>query len=101
MPEPRHARRRAQLPGLGLLPTCNRERTIKIRFGFCCVWLGRLKGDFPGHAMDLGLSPFFLRPFYCLYRVVNATPSIVNLAKFRMSHCQVLQGMRFIKSCLS
>jgi hypothetical protein len=39
--------------------------------------------------MHLGLAPFFLRAFYFLYRVVNATPRIVELAKARVSHCQV------------
>jgi hypothetical protein len=39
--------------------------------------------------------PFFFRPFYFVYRVVCATPSIVRLAKFRMSHCQILQVLRF------
>jgi DNA-binding winged helix-turn-helix (wHTH) protein len=34
-------------------------------------------------------------------RVVNATPSIVRLAKLRVNHCQIPQMPRFIKSCSS
>ena len=49
----------------------------------------RLECDFPGNAIHLGLAPFFLRFFYFAYRVVNATPSIARLAKFRVSHCQM------------
>ena len=72
-----------------MLLTRDRERAIKIRFCFFWIRRERLECDFPGNAMHLGLAPFFLRPFYFLYRVVNATPSIVKLAKFRISHCQM------------
>jgi hypothetical protein len=65
-----------------LLLTRYRERVLEIRFCFFYIWRGRLEGDFPGNAMHLGLAPSFFRPFYFLYRVVNATPSIVRLAKF-------------------
>ena len=86
---------------LALLSTGNRERAIKIRFCFFWIRRERFECDFPGNAMHLGLAPFLLRPFYFLYRVVNATPSIVKLAKFRVSHCQMLQIPRFMKSCFS
>jgi hypothetical protein len=66
------------------------------RFWF---WRDRFECNFPGNAMHLSLAPFFLRLFYFVYRVVNATPSIVKLAKFCISHCQILQVLRFIKSC--
>ena len=49
----------------------------------------RLECNFPGNAMQLSLAPLFLRPFYFVYRVVNATPGIVRLTKFRISHCQM------------
>ena len=88
-PEPRHAHRRAQLPGFCLLLTRDSKCAIKILFCFFRIRRGRLECDFPGNAMHLGLAPFFLRPFYFVYRVVNATPSIVRLAKFRVSHCQI------------
>jgi hypothetical protein len=77
------------------------ESALEIRFSFCCVWLGRLEGDFACNAVDLGLAPFFFRLFYFVYRVVNATLSIVKLAKFRIRLCQILQVLRFIKSCSS
>ena len=67
----------------------NRESALEIGFRFFRLWLWRLEYDFPGNAMHLRLAPFFLRPFYFVYRVVNATPSIVKLAKFRISHCQI------------
>ena len=84
-----------------MLLTCYRECAIEIRFCFFWIRGERLECDFPGNAMQLGLAPFFLRPFYFVYRVVNATPSIVRLAKFRVSHCQMPQIPRFIKSCSS
>ena len=40
-PEPRHAHRCAQFPGLCLLLSRNRERTFEIRFRFCRVRLRR------------------------------------------------------------
>ena len=85
-----------------MLLTRDREGAIEIRsLLFAASGCERLECDFPGNAMHLGLAPFFLRPFYFVYRVVNATPSIVKLAKFRISHCQILTGVRFIKSCSS
>ena len=85
----------------GLLLTRDRERTLEIRFRFCRIRLGRLEGDFAGNAMHLSLALFFLRPFYFRHRVVNATPSIFRLAKFRIGHCQMPQMPRFIDSCSS
>src|SRR5262249_32782583 len=86
-PEAGPTDRRAQLPRFFLLLARNRECVIKILFCFFGVRLARLECDFPGNAMHLGLAPFFLRSFYFFYRVVNATPSIVKLAKFRVSDC--------------
>jgi hypothetical protein len=40
-PEPGHARRRTELPGLRLLLTGNGERMLEIDFGFCLILLGR------------------------------------------------------------
>jgi hypothetical protein len=40
-PEPGHARRRTELPGLRLLLTGNGERMLEIDFGFCLIPLGR------------------------------------------------------------
>ena len=40
-PEPRHAHCCAQFPGLCLLLSRNRERTLEIRFRFCRVRLRR------------------------------------------------------------
>jgi len=86
-PEPRHAHRRAQLPRLCLLLTRNTSARSKYFSAFSVSGAGDLSA-ISGNAMYLGLAPFLLRPFYFLYRVVNATPSIVKLAKFRMSRCQ-------------
>jgi hypothetical protein len=38
----------AQLPGLCLLRTRNRERTLEMRLGLGRVWLWRLERDFSG-----------------------------------------------------
>ena len=84
-----------------MLLTGDGESAIKILFCLFRIRRERFECDFPGNAMHLGLAPFFFRPFYFLYRVVNATPSIVRLAKFRISHCQMQQMPRFIKSCSS
>src|SRR4029077_5968006 len=88
-PEPRHTHRRAQFPGFCLLPPRPCECPIKIRL--CLFWIRheRLECNFPSNAMHLGLAPSFLRNFYFVYRVVNATPRIVKLAKFCVSHCQI------------
>ena len=54
-PEPRHAHRYTQFPGLCRLLTRNRERTLEIRLSLCRIRLGRLERDFPGNAIDLGI----------------------------------------------
>src|SRR5215831_3438829 len=86
-PEASEAHRCAQLPGFCLLLTCDSKRAIKILFCFFGVRRGRFERDFTGNAINFGLAPFFLRSFYFVYRVVNTTPSIVKLAKFRVSDC--------------
>ena len=45
-PEPRHAHRGAKFPGFGLLLTCYRKSTIKIRF--CLFWIQ----EAPGHRSE-------------------------------------------------
>jgi len=50
-PEPRHAHRSAQFPGLCLL-TCNRVRSLETGFGFCCIRLWRHQGDFASDAIN-------------------------------------------------
>ena len=72
-----------------MLGTRNGKGTLEIRLRFCRIGLRGLEFNFPGNAMRLGLTPFFLRNFYFVYRPVNATPSIVKLAKFRISHRQM------------
>ena len=67
----------------------NPKRAVKIPFCFFRIWWKRLECDFTGNAMHLCLAPLFLRSLYCVYRVVNATPRILMLAKFRVSHCQI------------
>ena len=99
-PEARKAHCGAEFPDL-LLLTGDAEGALEMLFCFFRIRRGRLERDFPGNAINFGLQPFFLRPFYFVYRVVNATPSIVRLAKFRVSHCQMSQMPRFIKSCSS
>jgi hypothetical protein len=52
-PEPRHAHYCAQLPGLCLLLSRNRERPLEIRFHFYRVRLRPHRRDFSSDAMDL------------------------------------------------
>jgi hypothetical protein len=80
-PEPRHARRRAQFPGLCLLGPGNCERPLEIRFRFCRIRFGRLERDLAGNAINLSLPPPFLGSFHCNYRFTNAAPGIIELAK--------------------
>ena len=61
-------------------------------FCFRGIRLRRLERDFPGNSMHLGFAPLFLRPLYFVYRVINATPSIVRPAKFRLSSLAAVQG---------
>src|SRR6476619_2377622 len=100
-PEEREANGGAEFPRFCLLLTRDSKCAIKILFCFFRIWRGRLERDFTGNAINFGLAPFFLRSFYFVYRVVNATPGIVKLSKFRISHCQMPQMPRFIKSCSS
>jgi hypothetical protein len=79
-PEPREARRRAKLPGAGLLGARDRERTLERCFGFRRIRLRRPQCDFTGHAMDVGFPPPFLGFFHRRDRLVNAAPSIVEMA---------------------
>src|SRR5208282_6272725 len=79
----RHAHRRAQFPGLCLLRARNRERALEIRVRFRRIRLGRLKRDFPGHAMDLGLEPPFLGCFDNGNSFADAARSVIELAEVR------------------
>src|SRR5262249_44337637 len=80
-PEPCHAHRRAQFPGLCLLLTRNRQRVLEIRFRFRRIRLWRQQRDLPGHAMDLGLPLSVFACFHCCDRFTNATPGVIELAK--------------------
>jgi hypothetical protein len=82
-------KRGAEFPGFCLLLTCDHERTLEIRFCFCCIRLRRLERDFPGHAMDLGFAPLFFCCFDCCRRFANAPPSVIELAEFRISSRQM------------
>ena len=76
-PQPRHAHRRTQFPGLCLLLPRNRERTFEICFRFRCIRLRRPERDFPGYAMDFCLAPRFLCCVYCIRRFADAAPSVI------------------------
>src|SRR5580693_6109777 len=71
-PEACEAHGGAQLPGLCLLGTSYRKCMLKIAFCFFRIRRERLECDFPGNAMHLFFPALFLRPFYFVYRVVNA-----------------------------
>jgi hypothetical protein len=76
------------MPGLGLLSTRNRERVLEIRFSFRRIRLCRQQRDLTRDAIDLGFVLFFGRSDR-RQRFVNATPSIIELAEFRVGSRQV------------
>ena len=84
-PQPRHAHRCAQFPGLCLLRTRNRERTLETFFRFDGIRLRRQELNLAGHAMDIGFLPSFLGYFRRRYCFANAPPSILELAEGGMS----------------
>jgi hypothetical protein len=88
-PEPRHAHRPAQLPGLCLLLTCHRERTLEIDLRFRRVGFWRHQRDFSGNAMDLGLAPRFLGCVHRRHRFADAAPSVIELTEFRVGPRQI------------
>jgi hypothetical protein len=75
-------------PGLGLLRTHNRERVLEIRFSFRRIRLCRQQRDLTRDAIDLGFVPLFLGRSDRRQRFVNATPSIIELAEFRVGSRQ-------------
>jgi hypothetical protein len=66
-PKPRHAHRRAQLPGFGLLLTRYRESTFEIALRFCRIRGGANVGASPRrlHVRPTKLCPSF-RQFGCI-----------------------------------
>src|SRR5215831_18317564 len=76
-PESCHAHRGAQFPGLCLLLTCDRARTLEICLCFCRIRLRRIERDLPGHAMDLGLPLSVFGCFHCCDRFTNAAPGLI------------------------
>ena len=61
---------------------CNRERPFEIRFRFRHIRVGRLKRDFSGQAMNLGLPPPIIGCFERRYRLANGAPGVIELTEF-------------------
>jgi hypothetical protein len=81
-PEPRHAHRRAQFPGL--LRSRDRKSALEISLGFSRIRRRRLKRDLTGYAIDLGLEPRFFRCFDRRHCFANGSPGFVEL--YRVLH---------------
>src|ERR1700722_10363125 len=88
-PEPRHAHRSTQFPGLCLLRSRNGKRTLEIRLRFHRVPLERRERDFSCYTIDLGFPPPFLGCFNLRHRFADAAPSVTELAKSRISSRQI------------
>src|SRR5262249_25809983 len=88
-PEPRHAHRCAQFPGLCLLLACNRESALKIPFRLRRVRLRRLQGDFAGNTMNFGLVPSFLAHLDRRHRFTNTSLGIGELTEFSIRSRQM------------
>ena len=84
-PEPRHAHRRAQFPGLCLLLTRDRERTLEIRFRFRRIRFRRLSSAI-SPAIRLTSASHHLSSgcFNSRHRFANAAPSVIELTEFRI-----------------
>src|ERR1700730_14181797 len=87
-PQPRHAHRRAELPGFGLLRARDRKRAFEMRLRFCHIRIRHQQRDFPGSSVDLGLEPLFLGYFHRRCRFATVAPSIVELAEVRIGSRQ-------------
>ena len=88
-PEPRHAHRRAQFPGLRLLLTRNRERALEVRFRFRRIRLAATSARFRRLCDGPRPRTTFLGCFHRRHRFANAAPSVIELAEFRMGRRQI------------
>src|SRR5262249_10069246 len=79
-PQPRHAYRSAQFPGLRLLRPRNRERALEILFSFRHIRLRQQQRDFPGNAIGLSLEPPFLGCFHSSDCFTDAAHSVIELS---------------------
>ena len=82
-PEPRHAHRRAQFPGLCSLLVRDCECAVEIGLRFRGIRLWRFQHDFSGEAIDLGLEQPLLGYFDRGHRLGDTVPSVTKLAEFR------------------
>ena len=78
-----------EFPGLRLLLTRHCKCALEILLRFRSVRLRRLKRDFAGDAIDLGLAPPFLGCLYRRHRFANAVRGIIELAEFRVGSRQI------------
>src|SRR5262249_61165924 len=62
-PQPRHAHRRAEFPGLCLLFAGNRECAFEINFSLCGIRFRRYGREFARCSLDLCFVPCFLGCF--------------------------------------
>ena len=87
--QPGHAHCGAEFPRLCLLLARNFERPVEIRFCFRDVGLRFQLRNFPGHAIDLGLTQSFAVRFYSGHRFTNAAPSVIQSAEFGVGGRQI------------
>jgi hypothetical protein len=88
-PETGEAHGGAEFPGFGLLLAGNYEPVVEMSFGFRGIRLWRRERYLAGDAMNLTLPPRFFGCFYCRHCFINAAPSVIELAEFRMSPSQI------------
>jgi len=87
-PQPGHAHRGAQLPGLCLLLARDRERPLEIGFRLCRFWLRGHQHNFACNAMYLGLAPSLLGRLGHAPCLRDAPPRLLELTELRISSCQ-------------
>jgi hypothetical protein len=83
-PQPRQANRRAQFPGLCLLPPRNGKGALEICCRFFRAWLEQHQCDFSGGAIHLGLAPSFLGRFHQSACLADGAPGIIELTELRV-----------------
>src|SRR6516225_2053261 len=81
-PQPRHAHRGSEFPGLCLLLPRDRKRTREISFCFCRIRFRRQQCDLPANAIDLSLAPSLLGSFDCVHSFTNAASGVIDLTDF-------------------
>ena len=79
----------AEFPRLRILLASYCERALEICLCLRDILPGRHQCDIAVYTMDFSLAPSFASCFDCTLCIGNATPSIIELAEFRIGFRQV------------